>query len=492
MKLQHASRGARRLLPFAATFALATPAAAQDTPDPTGPLDMSTFAEDVDPATVDVEAEAGSRGLRDLADATAEEWETDQNGDGRVSYREFWMSELVRIGEMDLYGISAQLPQGYLKIKWDYGWLEADSRFNGQGELGPVFQPITFELNGEQQLNVALDLGGSGHGHTFQASYGIIDELDWYIEVPFTAMNLSLNPETLAVDEEGNTIGETAAGILGVEDRMAYNASNFIYETFPELGRPPVATSYDGRWLLGDINTGFSWNIFRSSRFSTAWTNRIFLPTGHVPSPETSITYATGPQPEIGIGGWGVSTTSGYDLRLYKNSHWIDIILSTDIGFGYFFRQKRDYPTNFVEPNPLASQLDPTSFPDLSHLDGTFTYTPGFNMTWTSQLGINVAGVGLSVAYGWAHSQKPHLDADPAFVQMVEGLELLGQQSRSELALGASISLLPLYVPANIGISRRIFVDGRDTLVFSNFWQFTIETFAPLHLLWNRDARNGG
>ncbi len=463
------------------SLAVSASATGQDTIDPT-PIMEGPIIEVEQPAS-----------LMDLAggDVSAEDWVTDADGNGRVSYREFWMSELVRIGEMDLYGVSAQLPQGYLKVKMDYGWLTANSRYNGQGELGPVFQPIAFELNGEEQLNVSLDLGGSGGGFTFQASYGILDELDWYVELPYTAMNLSLSPVANAIDDEGNTIGTVAAGLLGVEDRMAYNASNFIYETFPQLGRPPVATSYDGKWLLGDINTGLSWNIFRNHRFSTAWTNRIFLPTGNVPNPESSITYATGPQPEIGIGGWGVSTTAGYDLRLYQHAPWLDIILSTDFGFGYFFKQNRDYPTNFTEPDPLAAQLDPRSFPDLSHLEGSFSYTPGFNLTWTTQLGINVAGVGLSAAYGWAYSQKPMLDADPAFVQMVDGLELLGQQSRSELALGASISLLPLYVPANIGISRRIFVDGRDTLVFSNFWQFTIETFAPLHMLWNRNRDRG-
>lgn len=402
-------------------------------------------------------------------------------------YRRFIVDSIDMISEMDLYGVSAQLPQGWLKIKWDYGWLEANRRFDSDGNLGPPFNPISFELGGEEQLNVDLDLAGSGNGHTFQVSYGILDPLDYYIEVPFTAMNLNLNPVVNAIDEEGNTIGEAAAGLLGVADRMAYNASNFLYETFPELGRPAPATAYDGKWLLGDINTGFSWNIFRNERFSTAWTNRVFLPTGHIPDPESNLTYATGPQPEIGVGGWGVSTTSGYDLRVFKHGFWVDIILSTEIGFGYFFRQERDYPTNFVEPNPAAVQIDPASFPDLSNLEGSFHYTPGFNMDWSSQLNMAIAGVNFGVAYGWSHSQEPLLDAEPEFVQMVEGLELLGAQSLSEVQLGVSVSLLPLYIPANVGIVRRLMVDGRDALAFDNFWQLTVETFAPLHLLWNRN-----
>ena len=83
------------------------------------------------------------------------------------------------------------------------------------------------------------------------------------------------------------------------------------------------------------------------------------------------------------------------------------------------------------------------------------------------------------------------LDADPAFIQMVKGLELLGQQSRSEVQFSVSTTLLPLYVPASIGITRRVMIDGRDTLAFDDFWQLTVETFAPLNMLWDREARTG-
>lgn len=474
---------------IAATALLAAPAFAQDDAiDTTAPAAVDTL-------------DAGAAGrpgfmatLRAFENAEAEaseggEYDWDLDGNGRRSYREWWFGELHRIGQLDLYGVSAQLPQGFLKIKWDYGWLDANSRFDADGNRGPVFQPLSFELNGEEQLNVDLDMSGRGHGHTFQVSYGITDPLDWYIEIPFTAMQLRIDPQVNAIDDEGNTIGATAASFFGVEDRMAYNASNFLYETFPQLGRPAPAVGYDGKWLLGDINTGFSWNIFRSHRFSTAWTNRVFLPTGNVPAPESSITYATGPEPEIGVGGWGVSTTSGYDLRVAQLPPWVDVIASTEIGFGYFFKQSRPYPSNFTAPSPIAAQLDPESFPDLSHLDGEFDYTPGFSTNWSAQLNVQVLIVGFGVAYGWQHAQKPHLDGDPAFEQMVNGLELLGARSLSEVQVGGSLSLLPFYVPVQLGLVRRFLVDGRDTLAFDNFWQLTVETVAPLHMLWNREAR---
>ena len=470
------------LLLAVSTLLIATPASAQTE------LTTAAEAEEEAPSAID-------EILEGTQPEVAEEWSLPEWWGGETGYRGWLRSEIERIGnDYDLYGVSAQLPAGYLKFKWDYGWLTADSRFDRYGNRGPVINPITEvdPTTGETQLDVGLDVSGSGHGHTFQTSYGITDPLDWYVEVPFTAMNLNLNPDVRVVDDEGNRIGSIGS-LLGYTDRTAYDEEAFLYETLPALGRPAPAVGYDGRWLLGDINTGFSWNFFRNERFSSAYTGRVYLPTGHIPSPESSLTYATGPQPEIGVGGWGVSSTSGYDLRLYKHS-WIDIILSHELGFGYFFKQSRPYPTNFTEPNPiftepnsLAAQLDPGLAADLSNLEGEFDYTPGFNLTWAAQLNMSVAIFGLGVAYGWQYSQEPVIEGDEAFISMVEAMELLGASAINEVQLGASVNLLPLYIPANVGLTRRIVVGGRDTLAWSNFWQLTVETIVPMYLLWDRD-----
>ncbi|MCB9519738.1 MAG: hypothetical protein H6698_05085 [Myxococcales bacterium] len=409
----------------------------------------------------------------------------------RLNYREWWMAEAERIGDMDLYGVSAQLPRGYMKAKWDYGWLQADARFNTYGHRGPVLQPLRFDadINGdgveERIVDVDLGVGGHGHGHTFQFSYGITDPLDFYVEIPFTAMELNLRPQVRAINDAGDTIDPTVAGLLGV-DPQNFHESELLYQAFPALGRPGPATGYDGDWLLGDINAGFSWNPYRTRLFSTAWTNRVYFPTGHIPAPESSLTYATGPQPEIGIGGWGIGTTTGYDLKLCQFGYWFGAVLSTEFGMSYFFKQERPYPTNFVTPSPAAAAIDARQFPDLSDLEGTFEYTPGIGTTWNSQLNMSFLIFGLGVGYGVRHSQEPILKGDDGFVGMVDSFELLGAQTTQELQLGASVVLLPVYIPARLGISRRIIVGGRDTLVYSNFWQFTLESFAPVSQLWER------
>ena len=406
--------------------------------------------------------------------------------------------EFERIGGMDLYGVTSQLPKGYLSMKWDWGTITASKRYNRFGELGPVMEPISFTApDGSEIINIDLGLSGGGGGHTFQFSYGISDPVDWYFELPFTYMDISFSPKMSAVknaagetykDELGNTykIHPDYAPLLGVTNPLQYNECKFMYETLPALGRPTPATEFRASWLLGDINTGFSWNIFRNERMSIALTPRVYFPTGRAPDPNSNLMYGTGPEMETGIGGWAVGATQGYDIRLFKYKFWLDIILSSELTIGYAFKQERAYPTNFVTPSPLASALDDRSFPDLTHLEGTFSYTPGFSLDWTAQLQIQVAILGLGVAYGVQYAQEPSLGADPAFISMVEGLELFGPMYQEGVQLAASISLLPFYIPIDIAIQRRWITGGYNTIVFDDFWQLTVKAYLPLKWLWDR------
>ncbi|MBM4371181.1 MAG: hypothetical protein FJ098_05980 [Deltaproteobacteria bacterium] len=403
----------------------------------------------------------------------------------------FMDAELDKIGEMDLYGVTSQLPKGYAYIKWDWGMIEAGSRFNNRRQRGPVMAPIEFsddtDGDGVSEKLISIDMGleGKGGGHTFQFSYGIIDPLDWYIEVPFTYMKVRFKPKTNIIDEDGNRIAPSLAGFFGVDDPKTFSAAQFNDQILPMLGRPSLDTTYTGRWLLGDINTGVSWNIFRNSRFSVALTPRVYLPTGHTPAADSNILWGTGPELETGIGGWATGFTQGYDLRIYKYSYWIDIILSAEFTVGYGFPQKRKYPTNFVPPNPLAVALDPLAFPDLSHLKGTFSYTPGFSVDFALKLGVQVAILGLAAGIGVSHSQEPELVADRSFIQMAKSLELLGQMQQEAFQLAASINLLPFYVPMEMGFSWTKVISGYNAIVFDNFFQFTVKTYFPIWRDWS-------
>jgi len=409
-------------------------------------------------------------------------------------YVNYMRSEMNRIGEMDLYGVTGQLPKGYLSAKWDRGWIKAKNRYNDQRKLGPVMPPIEFKQGDDTLLSVDMGLGGHGGGHTFQFSYGITNPVDWYFELPFTYMNISFNPKVNEIDPEnkkglkGYKIHPLAAGMLGVADPQKYSTCEFLHKTLPYLGRPPVATSYKGEWMLGDINTGFSWNIYRNDRFSIALTPRVFLPTGYKPKPEESLTYATGPAVETGIGGWAVSATEGFDVKLFEIPKiFSSMLFSTEFTAGYAFEQQRPYPNNFVKPNPAAVGLDPVSFPDLSGLSGDFSYTPGWSMSWTAQLKLQLAIFGLGVGYGLDWSAEPELAGDPAFVQMAKGLQLLGSQTVQAVQMAGSISLLglcavtPICVPVDLSVQYTKVIDGYNALVFDNFWQLTIKGYIPIN-----------
>lgn len=427
--------------------------------------------------------------------------EKGEEGEGWTDYLD---REFERIIALDLYGVTAQLPQGYLSVKWDWGTIRAKNRYNNQRKLGPVMEPISFTDEGNELINIDLGLNGHGGGHTFQLSYGITDPLDWYIEVPFTYMNVSFDPKLTNIKtadgeeytdgngEGGYKVHPSLAPLLGIKDGRNFTGCEFLYETMPMLGRPTPAADFQGKWMLGDINTGFSWNIYRTRLFSVALTPRVYLPTGHKPHPNNNLLWGTGPEIETGIGGWAAGFTQGYDLRVFEHVFRVgklpiplSLIASTEFGAAYGFPQQRDYPDNFPAPNPLAATLDPSAFPDLSHLKGTFTYTPGWSVDWVSQLQLSFAIFGFGVAYGIQHSQEPELIGDSAFLKMAKGLELLGQQTLEAVQFAGSISLLPFYIPLDFAFQYRKVIDGYNAIVFDDYYQLTVKGYIPLKMLWD-------
>ena len=392
-------------------------------------------------------------------------------------YKAFFDKELEALGKDDRFGVTAQLPKRYLSVKWDHSMMTVDSRYNDKHELGPAIAPIAMPGG-----YLDLGLNGAGAGHVFQASYGILGNFDWYFELPFQSMHVRIDPKFLdsskqPVKNPNDPNDKTYASRMGIAK---------LYQFIPQLGRPVPALRYDADWVLADINTGFSWNPWRTKHLSTSLTVRAFLPTGRVASANANLTMATGPEIDVGTGSWGLGFTNGWDLRVFKYKHWVDIVLSSEFSMAYFFEQKRDYPTNFTtEPNRSILQAfnDPNvfaQFPDLRHLKGQYSYTPGFGVSWMGQLSVQLAILGLNFGYGVQHSQEPEIQGDWYFYQMVRSLQLLGQNTIQAIQVGASLSLIPLYLPVQVDFSWRKIVDGYNALAMEDYYNVIVKVFIPM------------
>ncbi|MGI6681998.1 MAG: hypothetical protein ACOX51_02560 [Myxococcota bacterium] len=405
-------------------------------------------------------------------------------------YTRFLDGQLEKLGHLDLYGVTAQLPKGYFSVKWDYTQLKAGRRYNSNHVLGPAVAPIPLSLLNPADEGWFLDTGltGSGGGHVFQASYGITNTFNWYFELPYQFMHTRFDPKV--IDKDGNLWG-------GSEEAARVQGRNKLRTLLPMVGRPVVGLKYDADWILADINTGFSWNPWRTERLSTALTARVFFPTGRVADPDNSLMYATGPELDTGVGGWILGFTNGWDLRIFKYKFWIDIIASSEFTASYGFKQKRRYPTVIEPDDPNADSKrgftkpkipGSLEFPDLTKdnkefgttVKGTFDYTPGWSLSWTGQLNVQIALLGLGFGYGILHSQEPEIQGDYRFIMMARSLELLGQNTIQAIQLGATLSLLPLYVPVNFAFQWRKMVDGYNAIVFDDYWNIIVKVFIPI------------
>ena len=420
-------------------------------------------------------------------------------------YTNYWDEWFERIVELDLYGLTSQLPQGVFAYKIEWNTRDAVGRFNNHRVRTPILEPITFGGDDENPL-LSLDLGasGGGSGITLQFSYGITDPLDFYMEVGLQRMNVQMRPSLGRADPllvaiaGGNPDWFNADGT--VKERYAQDAAAWFLDLLPELGRPAMrdpgvwptdlgpGKEYDSDgYVLADINLGFSWNYHRNSRWSGALTGRVYLPTGGLANPNNSLTLATGPGLDRGTGSFGFSFTKGYDVRLYQYEHWVGLVLSAEVTAGYFFKSKRRYP-DFPKPtargNQLLDMLDPDRayFPDMSDLTGkSYEYTPGIGAA--AQLGFSVAflmfDAGCSVGYQF--SQEPELNADWRFETMVKNLEMQANGHYEILRCAAGANLLPLYVPFQIHYQYEKNIGGRNTMIFGNNHWVTIQGYIPTY-----------
>jgi len=424
-------------------------------------------------------------------------------------YMDGWME---RAGDLDLYGVTAQLPQGVFSMKYEWNTRTADGRYNNHRDRTAMVEPITFGEEENPLLVLDLGVSGGGGGVTMQFAYGITDPLDFYFELPMQYANVQMRPKLTKLDPSARTMINAYASAAGypqaeadwfnasgqTTDRYMNEAAAWFLGYLPRLGRPAmyVGDTYPedlgpgkeyntNGWVLGDINLGLSWNYKRSSRWSGALTGRVYLPTGSMANPNSSLTLGTGPGLDRGTGSFGVGFTKGYDVRVFKYEHWVDIILSAEFTGGYFFKSKRRYP-DFPKPttdgNQLLDLLDAERlyFPDMSDLTGgSYEYTPGVGLAASFGVSVAVLMFDVGATVGYRFFQEPELNADWRFERMVKNLEMQAAGHTEILRLAAGVNLLPLYIPLRIHYQFEKAIGGRNTLIFTDNHWITVQGYIP-------------
>lgn len=392
--------------------------------------------------------------------------------DSPGGYWNYILKRIDEIEDMDLWGlVTTQLPEGVLSLKFKWTHKRADSRYNDEGKETPLLQTIEFDdpFGGDGRfLKLDFDAKGFGYGYTFMLSYGITDPLDVYIELPFQTEYLYMNPKFKA--------GSCAnLGIRTLQD---------FYDFLEMLGRPRLVEKYESTgWETGDIHTGFSFNYYRSRYLSTAFTGRIFFPTGRLADPNESIYYGLGPQLDVGKGSYGIGTTHGLDFR----PPWPlnRLTGAFEISWAYYFKGRRTAP-KFMKPQIDLERTfgaDPeilAYFPDLSDMSDHFYVTPGHQIDWNVNAGLNLTILGISVGYAYAWAQEPKIEAESEdFKRMLDAFEMFAETESKTLVLHASPNLLKAGIPVMLDFTLEYPLGGKNAIKFEDSYSAQVQLFYP-------------
>ena len=265
-----------------------------------------------------------------------------------------------------------------------------------------------------------------------------------------------------------------------------------LWLTFEALGRPrPNLNVGSVSEKIGDMSLAVAWNYHRTENTSYATGFKVGFPTGDVAAADNSLTYALGPEIDLGLGSYSIEVGHIFDIRPPKPYRWF--IISVEAYAAYYFKAKRDAPSTFTEPNPGLKQVldilepimdldDVTSyFPDLSGLSGKIDYRPGGQLKWVLQfvptfawwfpLSFGVTGIYFesSVAEGNV----------PGFQELVDALGLVGRAHRYELWGKASIGLFALGIPATVSMGFNHYLAGENVLILEDNYDFTCQIYIP-------------
>lgn len=402
-------------------------------------------------------------------------------------YIEYFDRKVDEVQKLDLYGVSATIPEGVLKLRYEYNPARAREFFDRQGHRTRLLPTISLTGFPQATDQLAIDpvVAGRGASHTFALSYGLTDRIEPFVEVPFMEVHSSLD---LQLSKNGQALNEFDRSLF-----VAYVESN---------GRPAPGGSYDGKLNLSNISTGVSWNFHRTPTFSAAVVPRVIFPTGRQADPNNDLTFLRGPEVDRGIPAWGVQVAHQFDVRPLR---WL--VLNAELSATYRFRYSRRAPRwnalsdcrRVQDPSRRASlgcgaavpysreyDLSQTEFfPDMSGLDPTYHVTPGLSEQLSVGFTLAPIPVPVQAVYIFQHNEAPAIegsgagDSGPAFERQIQQFGLQLASTLHTVGVGVTVPLFPIYVPVRVTLSGKWTFAGANTIVLTDNYSIAFELFLP-------------
>jgi len=371
--------------------------------------------------------------------------------------------------EMDMWGSTMTIPQGFAVGMFGYGTQRIYGRYDEHRKMSSIVDKLSiddpFNIGGKF-FTFDFGIDGSAHGYLAGLWYGVTDRLMVGVNTMWLVLHVKLDAEF----------------IPGTSERLGVATREEFFRLLEKLGRPAPILEYDSNPAdLGDTTLFVNWNYFRNSWFSAGVTTNLFLPTAHIAEPNKAIIFGLGPDLDAGNGAWGFGLVKMFDFRPPKPAN----IVTFSIGLegAYFLQTKRKSP-NFLKPDQdawdylEAQNVDLAFFPDLSDMDDYYYYTPP---PWVAVSGgIGIGPLSVTYRHGWGFEGVYETNS-PGFEQVIDEIGLVGTGDDGKLIFATAVPLTPLYIPGLMQFRFEYVTDGRNNLVFRDIYQIGMGVFIPIN-----------
>ncbi|MDP8225319.1 MAG: hypothetical protein P9L99_18300 [Candidatus Lernaella stagnicola] len=381
-----------------------------------------------------------------------------------------WIKEMERMAmeELDLWGASTTVPQGFLVPLFGYGTMRAAQRFDNHRKLTdiiPIFNiDDPFNVGGDF-FSLDFNVQGSTKGYLAGLTYGVTDNIMVGASIFFADIEIKMDPIFTP----------------GSSERLGVATRDEFYKLLEKLGRPrPKHVYKSDPFDAGDLDMFVTWNWYRTNWFSTASTLHVFAPTAHQAEPDKALIFALGPDLDTGNAAWGIGLGKVFDFRPPAPADVVTFTFTVD--GAVFFQSKRRSP-EFLAPNRdvwdyMKSQgVELDFFPNLSDIDSHYYYTPPPWIAVSGGIGLGIFGI--SYRHGWGFEGKYETNS-PGFKQVIDEIGLVGTGDDGKIIVSTGLPLTPLYIPALAQIRFEYVTDGRNAMVFRDIYQIGVGFLIPL------------